>query len=184
MLKINGNTASGYLALYGSPSKALTRADGQQFIEVIRPGAFSATLADGHAILALSSHEKDNVLGSTTAGTLRIKEDATGLYAEIDLPDTTAGRDLRALLERGEPFGGSFGANVDAWTWTAGPTPDVMLCELQQLTLNELTVTAFPAYEGTSVVLRSARHPEIPQKSTVNSAEVELYHLRQRLMNF
>jgi HK97 family phage prohead protease len=98
MLKLEGNKAVGYVAVYNSLSKTLTRSDGVSFVEVIKPGAFRNTISDGHNIFALSSHNREDVLGSTQAGTLVLREDATGLHAEILLPETAAGNVLNALL--------------------------------------------------------------------------------------
>jgi HK97 family phage prohead protease len=48
-----------------------------------------------------------------------------GLAAEIDLPDTTDGRDLAVSLERGDISGMSFGFRVthDEWDETTSPIP-------------------------------------------------------------
>ena len=54
---------------------------------------------------ALFNHERGALLGRTCSGTLRLSEDGTGLRYEIDLPDTTVGRDVAALLERGDLTG-------------------------------------------------------------------------------
>lgn len=167
------------MALYNSPSKPMQRADGKTFIEVIRPGAFRDTLRDGHNIYALNSHDRDAVLGSTQAGTLNIREDATGLYVEITLPDTQTGKDLKTLLSRGEPMGGSFCANIDAWKWGAYPQGNALLCELLALELMEVTITAFPAYSDTSIVLRSNPPIVRPPKPEEN----EIYAYRLRLLN-
>jgi hypothetical protein len=45
-------------------------------------------------VRALVDHDTGRVIGRTSAKTLRLSEDDTGLRAEIDLPDTTDGRDL------------------------------------------------------------------------------------------
>jgi uncharacterized protein len=170
-LTMTGNTITGYVAVYNSLSQTLTRQDGVQFTEIILPGAFTATLADGHNIFALSSHDEEEVLGSTTAGTLILSEDANGLLATITLPDTTYAADLKATIGRGEPYGGSFTAQVQDWNWTTDQNGQP-LCQLLSLSLSEVTVTCFAAYPETSVVLRSNRKsPEMSKDIPANKLE-------------
>ena len=71
------------------------------FRERIAPGAFARTLAEHRDILALVDHDPGRVLGRTRSGSLSLSETAAGLEYRIALPDTTIGRDLRALAERG-----------------------------------------------------------------------------------
>jgi HK97 family phage prohead protease len=89
-------TASGYAAMFNSETEIAGA-----FREVIAPGAFAETLKSAD-VRALVDHDTGRVIGRMSAGTLRLSEDATGLRAEIDLPDTTEGRDLAVLLERGD----------------------------------------------------------------------------------
>ena len=101
----------GYAALFDSPSVDMG------FIETIDPGAFKKSLKAKPDVRALWNHDPNIVLGRTTAGTLRLATDETGLAVEIDLPDTTDGRDLATLIERGDVSGMSFGFIVTKQTW-------------------------------------------------------------------
>jgi hypothetical protein len=61
------------------------------------PRNHRARRVQGHAggdIRALVDHDSGRVIGRSKAGTLRLNEDDKGLAVEIDLPDTTDGRDL------------------------------------------------------------------------------------------
>src|SRR5690606_16397548 len=120
------------------------------FREVIRPGAFRATLESGKDILCCADHDMTRVLGRTRSHTLQLEERDDGLHFTLELPDTTLGRDLLALAERGDVGGVSIGfrAVEDAWEGD--------LRELRQVELHEVSIVqAFPAYETTSVSLRS-----------------------------
>lgn len=137
---------------YASVFNVETRIGG--FYEVVRPGAFRASLLDGHDILALMDHDANRLLGRTKAGTLRLSEDARGLHFDVDVADTTLGRDALAMAARGDLGGASFlFRSVDeAW-----PTRDRR--ELRAVTLLEISiVTAFPAYSETEVHARSMLH--------------------------
>ncbi|MEZ5462323.1 HK97 family phage prohead protease [Dokdonella sp.] len=141
---------AGYAAVFDSP------ADFGEFTETVRPGAFTRALAErGAAILALYDHERRSVLGRTGAGTLKLKEDARGLAFELDLPDTSLGRDLAVMVGRGDVNGCSFAfrcyADGDAWSSNGGRVTR----ELRSVELHEITITPQPAYANTEVALRS-----------------------------
>lgn len=139
--------AAGYAALFNSEANI-----GGWFREVIAPGAFGETLKDSD-VLALIDHDTGRVIGRSTAGTLRLTEDDKGLAMEIDLPDTTDGRDLAVSLERGDITGMSFGFVVshDEWDETIDPP----LRTIHKIELHEVSAVALPAYGDTEIALRS-----------------------------
>lgn len=139
-------TIGGYAALFGSQTVI-----GDSYREVIARGAFAEALKGD--VRALVDHDSGRVIGRTTAGTLRLSEDLTGLAVEIDLPDTTDGRDLAALIARGDISGMSFGFNVTKQTWDE--TGDMPTRTIEAVSLREVSVVAFPAYPDTSIALRS-----------------------------
>jgi HK97 family phage prohead protease len=140
-------TAAGYAALFNSETDI-----GGMFREVIAPGAFAETLKTAD-VRALVDHDTGRVIGRSSAGTLRLSEDDTGLAVEIDLPDTTEGRDLGVLLQRGDISGMSFGFRVRKDTWDE--TGDMPVRTIQAVDLYEVSAVAFPAYDDTSIGLRS-----------------------------
>lgn len=150
-----GNRLDGYAALYNTPS-----ADLGGFTEIVRPGAFTASLASSPDVLALFDHDMRLVLGRSSAGTLRLMEDAKGLHFEIDVPPTQTGRDLLVSVERGDIRGASFAfiAKEDRWTEGQGG----MMRELLAVDLLDVTVTANPAYPDTTVARRALRKDTLP----------------------
>ena len=92
----------GYAAVFDSP------ADLGEFVEVVRPGAFTRSLQQAGGIVALYDHERRSILGKVSAGTLQVTQDTKGLAFELNLPDTSVGRDLAVLVERGDVSGCSF----------------------------------------------------------------------------
>jgi HK97 family phage prohead protease len=141
-----GKTIAGYAAIFNEMADI-----GGSFREIIAPGAFKQTL-DGD-IRALVDHDSGRVIGRSKAGTLRLKEDEHGLATEIDLPDTTDGRDLAVSLERGDISGMSFGFRVTHDEWDE--TGDIPTRTIRGVELFEVSAVAFPAYEGTELALRS-----------------------------
>ncbi|NBN78686.1 HK97 family phage prohead protease [Microvirga tunisiensis] len=151
-------TLTGYAAVFGQAT------DLGPFREQIAPGAFSDTLRRSD-VRALFNHDASKVLGRVSAGTLRLTEDATGLSAEIDLPDTTDGRDVRELVRRGDVSGMSFGFRVlsDRWDFT----DDDAFRTIEAVELYEVSAVTFPAYDGTSIALRS-RDQALRERRTQN----------------
>jgi HK97 family phage prohead protease len=146
----DGNTFVGYAAVFNSDSENLGG-----FTERIAPGAFSKTLRERKRDIRLYvNHDSNLVLASRRSGTLRLSEDERGLRVEADLPDTTAGRDIRELMRTGVVDKMSFGFQVDRRgdKWNAEGTERI----LTSVRLFEVSVvTGFPAYESTMATVRS-----------------------------
>lgn len=140
-------TVTGYAAVFGETADI-----GGYFREIIARGAFANTLRTAD-VRAYFDHDRGRVLGRSSAGTLRLKEDQKGLHVEIDLPDTSDGRDVRTLIERGDITGMSFSfiAVRQEWDETADP-PTRTLIEIE---LREVSIVSEPAYDGTTIALRS-----------------------------
>ena len=150
----------GHAAVFNSPSQDLGG-----FTEIIKPGAFARSLASAsHDQLALVQHMPQLVLGRRSAGTLRLSEDQRGLAFEIDVPETSAARDLLVSVQRGDIRGASFAfstpKNGDRWEVRGGE----VVRELLDVNLHEVTITAQPAYVDTSVALRSLEKFQQPAR--------------------
>lgn len=140
-------TVVGYAAVFGEVTSI-----GGYFDEVLARGAFTKTL-QGADVLAYFDHDRGRILGRSISGTLRLTEDAKGLAVEIDLPDTSDGRDVRTLIERGDIRGMSFGFRVTREEWDE--TGDMPKRTIHEVDLREVSIVSEPAYDGTSVALRS-----------------------------
>ena len=144
----DGMSFSGYAAVFNSDSEPLP------FIERIMPGAFRKSLKSRNNIRMYLNHDSSMLLATSRAKTLRLMEDERGLKVEADLPDTTIGRDLSTLIQRGDVDSMSFGFSVppkgDSWS------EDGSVRELKEVRLYEVSVvTGFPAYQATSASVRS-----------------------------
>ncbi len=162
-------TLTGYAAVFNKPSKNLGG-----FVEVIAPGAFTQTITQ-RDVLALVSHDATRLLGRTSSGTLRLSEEDLGLRYELDLPDTTEGRDLAAMVARGDIRGSSVGwlkANAkDSW---GRSEQGYAQRTVHEVSLQNVGPTPIPAYEDTESVgalaLRSLAEARNLDQQTVEAA--------------
>jgi HK97 family phage prohead protease len=146
-LRASGRRLVGYAARFDAETRI------GKFREVIRPGAFAASL--GRDVLALVDHDPKALLGRTRSGTLKLSEDSQGLAFELALPDTRAAADVLALAERGDIGGMSFGFVATDEGWIGD------LRELRAVELHEISVvSSWPAYEQTTIDVRK-REPQM-----------------------
>jgi HK97 family phage prohead protease len=124
---------------------------GSYFKEKIAPGAFSEAINGD--VRALVDHDPGRVIGRTKSGTLRLEEDGVGLRVAIDIPNTTDGNDLWELVSRQDISGMSFGFIVTKETWDE--TGDFPVRTIEKLELHEVSAVAWPAYEDTTIGMRS-----------------------------
>ena len=126
--------------------------------EVIRRGAFKQSVAEDD-VRALNQHDSRQVVARTGNGSLSLREDGVGLAFEMQPnPDATAGRDLLALVGRGDVDKMSFGFNprADGEKRVEGEPDDKLpLYELLDVRLWEISPVTWPAYDGTSVSMRA-----------------------------
>ncbi|GAA0430881.1 HK97 family phage prohead protease [Streptomyces luteireticuli] len=153
-VRANGDTTTmrGYAYRFGELSHDLGG-----FRERIAPGAGMASL-ERNDIVATFNHDVNNVLGRRSSGTLRVGEDDAGGWYEIDLPNTSMGRDLAELLKRGDVRGSSFTFRVGrSGQRRAGTDPEsgLPVREITEMDVAELGPVLTPAYPTTDAALRS-----------------------------
>ena len=139
----------GYAAVFNRHSQNLGG-----FVEQVDPSAFTKSIADGVRVLCRGNHDDAFLFGTTSAGTLSLEVDGTGLQYIVDLPDTSAGRDFKVLAERGDIVYSSFAFRTieDQWGVTDQGFP---LRTLKAVQLVDVAPVNSPAYLDTSVGLRS-----------------------------
>ena len=143
-------TLTGYSAVFNSLSEDLGG-----FREKIQPGAFKNAIAKSDC-RALFNHDANFVLGRSTAKTLRLKEDKTGLLMECDLPDTQFARDLMVSINRGDITQQSFGFTVKTDIWEENRDKQEVTRTLTEIEeLFDVSPVTFPAYPDTTVAKRS-----------------------------
>jgi len=159
----DGHTFEGYAAIFNS------EAEGLNTREIIKPGAFSKSVAAAERgeweVKALQDHDPKLFLGSTKTGTLDLEEDDRGLKVRVSLnPEVTFASDLAAMLRRdGAAMGMSFGFSVpnkgDAYDGNG-------IRELRNIRLHEVSLLtgnqpAYPATIGLGAVRSLSERTEI-----------------------
>ncbi|MBC6300309.1 HK97 family phage prohead protease [Listeria booriae] len=137
---------TGYASVFNSPTLIW-----EDLEETILPGAFSRALAENSDIRCLFNHDWSVVLGRTKSGTLRLEEDDRGLKFEVQLPNTTAARDLAESMGRGDITQCSFGFVPTKVAMDYDSSP--MLRTIEEVELWEVSIVALPAYEDTEASL-------------------------------
>jgi hypothetical protein len=155
-------TLIGYAAVFNSDTTI-----GDYFIERIDPAAFDKAINGD--VRALVDHDSGRVIGRTKSGTLRLATDDRGLKVEIDVPDTADGRDLLTLVERGDISGMSFGFRVTRQEWDE--TGDLPVRTILEVELYEVSAVAFPAYDDTTLGLRSLEASRAEAQNIAKDAE-------------
>lgn len=148
--KPSPTTLRGYAAKFDVLSENLGG-----FREQIAPGAFADVLKDD--VRALFNHDANQVLGRTTSGTLRIAQDSTGLYYEVDLPDTQAARDLMISIERGDVSQSSFAFRVapNGDSWDENEDGVIVRTITKFARLYDVSPVTYPAYPDATIGTRS-----------------------------
>lgn len=146
--EVTGDTLRGHASVFGE----LAQMPGHW--EKIGPTAFDAALArDDLDVRALVNHDPSQLLGRTPR-TLRLAVDKKGLAFEVDLPDTRAAHDLRALMARGDITGASFGFIEGEDDWGRAPDGHRLRTHTSVARLMDVSVVTFPQYEGAGAHLR------------------------------
>lgn len=159
--------------LVGYAAKFDKRANLGWYQEEIAAGAFAESLKRGDDVRALWNHSTSAPLGRRSAGTLRVSEDTIGLRVEIDLPQTSAGRDVLESVTRGDVDGMSFGFRANRVEWQFdGEDEKNDVRRLLEVDLIEVSPVTFPAYDDTEIGKRSADavRKELSQLADVRSA--------------
>lgn len=143
------------------------------FRERILPEAVNRTLREGLDVRALVDHDSSKIIGRVTAGTLSLAKDKTGLRVMIDPPQTTVAADLLESIQRGDITGMSFAFRTleDDWHIEEGEP----IREVKDMLIREVSIVSFPAYEDTSVALRSL------DQSHLRRSKRDVSWLRKRL---
>lgn len=142
----------GYAAVYydGSAGSEYELWTGGPMERVVA-GAFDKAVREDD-VRALRDHDSSALLGRTKSGTLRLSTDSRGLKYEIDLPDTSVGRDVFESVRRGDMTESSFAFEITDEEWKKEGGKRIR--EIKGVRLFDVSCCAFGAYKGASVGIR------------------------------
>ena len=172
-------TDDGSLKIGGYAATFNSEASGLNFREVIAPGAFTRALASADPVFLLVNHDMEGIpLASTQSGTLKLRQDTTGLYMEATLdPANPKAQELSSALRRGDMDKMSFAFTVSP----DGQTKDAGLRTLTDIErLYEVSVVTLPAYDSTSVGMRSVEEADLELAKRKLSLKVKQYSLTRK----
>ena len=145
------------------------------FREKIQKGAFDEAV-DKSDVRALKNHDPNLLLGRTSSGTLRLTTNARGLGFEVDMPDTTTGRDTVTEIRRKDITGCSFSFTTaeDDWKYLEDGRVERTIVKVDELF--DVGPVTYPAYPDTTVAARSmekvlAEHKDPEADETENREE-------------
>lgn len=167
----DGRTLEGYAAVFNTPSRI--RSWEGEFDEEIAPGAFKAALRQRTPVLQFD-HGRDQRTGTVPIGSIAdVREDDDGLFVSARLYDNPVVEPIRQAIEGKSITGMSFRFAVEREEWTDNAGKKVRDDEIGRLLwdpgdrgplkrritrinpLHELGPVVFPAYDTTSVGVRS-----------------------------
>jgi HK97 family phage prohead protease len=159
----DGETLTGHAAVFfrtddTSNTQYQIKGSDKPIMERIHRSAFDEALSRGDDVVGLFNHDQSQLLGRSSSGTMKLIRDRMGLRYEIKLGDTTAARDVRENIRRGDIRGSSFGFEPDQVDWKE--ERDHYVRTLRSVRLFDVGPVTFPAYRGTDVNFRSALKDE------------------------
>jgi HK97 family phage prohead protease len=172
-------TDDGSMKIGGYAATFNAEATGLNFREVIAPGAFTRALASQDPVFLLVNHDMEGIpLASTQSGTLSLRQDSTGLYMEATLdPANPKAQELSSAVRRGDMDKMSFAFTVSP----DGQTKDAGLRTLTDIErLYEVSVVTLPAYDSTSVGMRTAEEADLDLAKRKLSVKVKQYSLTRK----
>jgi len=141
------------------------------FREKIMPGAFDEVLDND--VRAYFNHDPNLILGRTSAGTLRLSVDEQGLRYELDVPNTSAGRDLKENMRLGNITQSSFaftiGKDGDSWERSENGADIRVINKVNRL--YDVSPVSLPAYPSANDLALAHRSNYIDKENTRKKQE-------------
>ena len=127
------------------------------FVEMIAPGAFDGVIERSDVKCYLDHNPGKGILARSRngKGSLSLVVDEKGLQYSFDAPKTSLGDEVVEGLKRGDYSQSSFAFTVDDEVWTKEADGTYLRTITKIGGLYDVSIVANPAYEGTSVALRS-----------------------------
>lgn len=130
---------------------------GGEMIERIAPTALDGVLEKSDVLCLMNHDERRGVLARYRMGegSLKLEIDEKGLRYSFDAPSTALGDELIESLRRGDISESSFAFTVQDVNWDKKEDGTYIRTILKFERLYDVSPVYYPAYEDTSVALRS-----------------------------
>lgn len=144
-------SAQRYISGYAVVFEQYSRSFYDEWVEIIDRNAFANTDMSDVVMVVDHSHNAGDVLARSRngEGTLDITVDEVGVKFRFAVPDTTVGRDIAQLIERGDISECSFAFWVKADEWRYG-------VGFGDKTMDERRILAVDKLADLSIVMRGA----------------------------
>lgn len=147
----DGQTLEGYAAVFNAWTDITDRSG--TYREQIVPGAFKRSIGQRTPVLQFD-HGSHPLIGSLPLGSISVlREDRNGLFVKARLSDNWLIEPVRDAIRDGGISGMSFRFRVIKETWGIDDKGDTR--KIEEAEVLELGPVVFPAYEQTSVAVRS-----------------------------
>lgn len=171
-VEVRNNKAhiSGYVNAVGRDSRPIPTPAGGVFVEMIEPGTFAEALTRAQNVDILLNHDSNRRLGRTSDGSLELREDNIGLYAEFE----TADAEVVTAARNGTLRGWSFGMFVDEEEieQRAEKPPRRHVRKMDLFEVSLIDSRMLPCYAGTSVECRADKSVLSETRANEDPAEV------------
>lgn len=182
-LEVRNNNENEPITLRGLAIPYNKMSEDMGFREVIASGACSRALSKSPDLLALYEHDYSNLLARTSNDSLKVIETERGLEVEIELPETSLGKDIAVLTNRGTlskmSFGFSTGYESTEWTEMDDGTDLRTINHIDNL--YEVSIVSNPAYADTDVAMRSLKDGKKEEKPDFST---ELNKMKSTIADF
>lgn len=173
-IEAKGRTVHGFAAVYDTPWRD-DAIEQMGYVEEVARGAFRKALSRSPNVPLLWQHERRDMLATTGAGTMRLKDEPRGLYFEAELPQNPLGDYVLSMVERGDVRGMSYGIETlpaDSTVEKRGLQYVRRVNNAQRLL--DVSMTYEPTYEAATVELRSLGFAALPLQELLDGNEEQV----------
>lgn len=149
----DGRTLEGYAAVFDSPADVVDQHG--SYRETIKRGAFTKTINERKPVM-MFDHGNHPMIGTMPIGQITMmREDEKGLFVRARLSDNWLVQPVVQAIADGAITGMSIRAGVVKDDWQPNLAEQIVERSVSELALRELGPVVFPAYEDTTVSMRS-----------------------------
>jgi hypothetical protein len=183
-VRADGVHIDGYVNVTGKLSRPVVTPRGK-VLETIEPRAFDEAIKKSGNISVQLDHDSGHAYAQTNDGTLKLREDAIGLHAEVTITDAT----VIEMARKGKIRGWSFGMYNVSDEMEARGEDQLPIRHVKSLMLDHVSLIKdkIPCYAATSVEVRAegdvyleVRGMELPEPEIINKPDYSGYEERIR----